>query len=91
MKSACKDLLKKVPQANSASFFEADGECWGTMLGLARILSVSQSAIRTRIASCRSRDGMTASGRLYAFYALSDVKKSCADLLRKKRRRTTKR
>ncbi len=86
----CVDLLKKIPQADKSGFFEAYGEQWGTIGALIRILKLSTDGVRARIGSFRRQDGKDQRGYPATFYALSDVKKACADLLRKKRRQQKK-
>ena len=67
--------------AGDDGFFFADGEWWGSGKALARRLTVGNSAVQSRLSSCRSHWGRDSTGRGFPFYALKDVEKACADLL----------
>lgn len=82
-KKACARLLKKIDVADSAGFIQVDGEKWATLTRLAIVLGLKQKTIKRRCKKCRKRKGKNASGRIVMFYALSDIKKVCAELLRK--------
>jgi len=72
-----------LPQAGPDGFFEADGERWGMVIPLSRRLELSISEISSRLSCFRSREGRCyGSYRTLTFYALRDVKKVCADLLK---------
>lgn len=62
--------------------FELDGEVWGTQGALAKLLGLSISTVARHInvANVRSRTGKSR-GRRFTFYALSDLKKACGELL----------
>jgi superfamily II DNA or RNA helicase len=83
---ACRDLVDRC-KANSGGTFRDEGETWISAGAVYRRLGVSDRSILNRIKggwTIRSRPGRNASGRRLTFYALSDVKKACADLLGKK-------
>jgi len=85
---ACADLLKEVPRAGGDGFFEADGERWGSSTALAKRLGICAETVTSRCdSSVRSREGKHRGGRICTYYSLSDVKRVCADLLKKKKRR----
>jgi hypothetical protein len=81
VRTACADLLEELPQAGADGTFEADGEVWGSVLALSGILNISGPTLTGRLGSCRSRDGKNINGRRFKFYALSDIRTACADLL----------
>jgi superfamily II DNA or RNA helicase len=81
-KRECADLLENVPRANANGTFEAEGETWGAVQPLARILGVSNNAINDRRSLCRQKPGKTLRGNLQTFYSLVDAKRACADLLK---------
>ena len=82
VKKACEDLLQPLPQAGKDGTFKADGETWGTVGALAALFKISESAVASHASSGRTRKGKNRSNRIMVFYALSDVKKACADLLK---------
>lgn len=62
--------------------FEADGETWGTLEVLHRILLLSTDAIIARLSVCRKKEGRDRGGRVQTFYAVADAKKACIELLK---------
>ncbi|MDO8462670.1 MAG: DEAD/DEAH box helicase family protein, partial [bacterium] len=89
VRRACADLLQDISEVNDQGTFEADGEVWGTIKPFATMLGFAQGTIKRRVKdhACRKRMGRNRSGTLQTFYALSDVRRACADLLGKKSRR----
>ena len=82
VRKACADLLDVKDQAGKDGTFKADGEVWGMVASAAMILHLSEGGVASRISSsCRQRQGRDNVGRVATFYALSDVRKACADLL----------
>jgi biotin operon repressor len=77
---ACKNLLD-LPQAEEGGTFEEEGETWGTTEALARKIGINATTIKNRISSHKSRNGRDVTGNPAKFYALSDAKQVCADLL----------
>ncbi|MDO8505481.1 MAG: DEAD/DEAH box helicase family protein [bacterium] len=62
--------------------FRVDGEVWGTIDALSRLLGISAKTIKARLSCCRKRDGRAPGGQASTFYAIKDVKKACKDVLR---------
>ncbi|MEK7084308.1 MAG: DEAD/DEAH box helicase family protein [Patescibacteria group bacterium] len=83
MREACADLLEKMPRAGKDGTFTADGEVWGMLDALARILCISRPTLHNRSVSCRCGEGKNHGGVLATFYSLSDMREACADLLEK--------
>jgi hypothetical protein len=83
IKKACGNLIKKVPQTNKDGVAEIGTETWGTVKATSRILGLSEGATKTRLPSCRHRDGKDSSGHPVTLYLLADAKEACADLLKK--------
>jgi superfamily II DNA or RNA helicase len=81
VRKACKDLLGIAHRADKEGKFKADGEVWGTVKFLARAISISEPTIKARVNGCRNRSGKDQNGNPRVFYALSDVRKACKDLL----------
>lgn len=83
VKVACGDLLTGAPkvEVGSGGTFERDGEVWGTVVALKRVLGISPGAISSRLSGCRSVSGKGARGQRRIYYALSDVREACGDLL----------
>ncbi|MFH1430203.1 MAG: DEAD/DEAH box helicase [Candidatus Uhrbacteria bacterium] len=82
VKRACADLLEDLPEAGPNGTFEADGEVWGTRNAYSAMLHLTEALIRPRVTSdsVRNREGRWR-GMRATFYALSDVRRACADLL----------
>ncbi|MFA5935573.1 MAG: hypothetical protein WC787_01835 [Patescibacteria group bacterium] len=74
---------EKFPKAGADGFIEIDGKKWGTAGALASFLDLSSTALIPRIKNLFTRSGVDRSNRVGRFYRLSDVEKSCADLLDK--------
>jgi superfamily II DNA or RNA helicase len=72
----------KIPRVEGGGILKAEGESWGMAHLLGPMLGLSAPTIEDRGASCRKRHGLVR-GHVATFYALSDVRKSCADLLKK--------
>jgi hypothetical protein len=70
-------------QAGKDGFFEADGERWGSVSAIAKDLGLETYLVVHRLKTCRNRKGKQKDqkGRVFNFYALSDVRKACVDLL----------
>ena len=83
-KRVCRDLIKPRDRADKTGFFRAEGEVWGSRYVLAKKLGLSHSAVNTRIGECRARQGVDACGVRQTFYALKDMKRACANLLKKR-------
>lgn len=83
VRKLCADVLQILPQADENGLIEKDGEIWGTIKSLARLLGVSASSILSRIrkSSPKSIRGKGGRGQLRDFYSLSAVQRLCADLL----------
>lgn len=72
----------KIPRiARGVGILKAQGETWGMSHVLGPMLGLSAPTIESRGDSCRKRYGL-ATGRIATLYALSDVRKACADLLK---------
>jgi len=74
VEQCCHDLLQDIPQADDEGFFEKDGQTYGTIVSLSRLLGISAHGIRGRIAraslvSVFGRDSMNHNRLL--FYSLS--------------------
>jgi len=87
VKKACADLLADTPKADGEGSFLAGGERWGTLTYFANKTGLARGSILIRLTSCRSRKGKNSYGKPCSFYAVSDVKRACADILKKKKRR----
>ncbi|MDO8425409.1 MAG: DEAD/DEAH box helicase family protein, partial [bacterium] len=81
--SICADLLKDIPKAGISGVFEIHGELWGTLPVLAITLSLSTQAVSDRVKgrNCRKKRGKDRRGKPRTFYALSDARDACSDLL----------
>lgn len=86
-KKACADLLKPLPRARKDGTFKLDGEVWGILSALARILGLSEPSLKSRAGSCRAMNGKSFSGIPRSFYALSDMRKACKKVRRRKKKR----
>lgn len=82
-KKACADLLK-LPHANKKGIIKIRGEVWGLVTALARILGLSQPTIESRTSSCRVIEGRSFHGIRCNFYPLSDMRKACKNIQRRR-------
>lgn len=57
-------------------------ERYGTVEAWARVLPISEPAIRRRMEGAESIEGRNVSGRIHIYYSESVVRRCCADLLR---------
>ncbi len=80
IKKACADLLEDLPRAAKDGQFKKDRETWMSMPALERLTGATSSSIQSRVKTVRTRNGRSAGGLRCTFYALSDVRKACADL-----------
>lgn len=83
MRNACADLIEDLPSADKDGVFDADGEAWGMVQPLSKILGLNRKTISSRVKSTevRKRFGISTNSVRYPFYCISDVRKVCADLL----------
>jgi superfamily II DNA or RNA helicase/AraC-like DNA-binding protein len=87
VRGACDDLLKEVSRAGEdGSFFLKAGEVeerFATVEAWARLLNVSKNAIKNRTTHLKGLTGKSSTGLLLenAFYAESEMRNACADLL----------
>lgn len=84
VRSACGNLLKKIPQANEDGFFELEGVKYGTCIAWSRILPISTMIIIPRLKKAKKQgiQGKGRMGQVYNFYSESDVFEVCADHLK---------
>ncbi len=82
IKGACKNLVEDLPRLNSAGCF-SDDDVWGTLFYFQQKLGISNKALSRRLKNCPCRAGKEKMGRRVKLYALSDVKRSCTDILKK--------
>lgn len=78
----CQDLLD-FPLVGSNGNIEKDGETYATLRGLSKLIGISETAIRTRIreSSLVPIQAKSLNGRIRDFYALSEIRTLCADLV----------
>ena len=79
----CEDLIQDVPQADEKGLFEKDGETYGTVESLSRLLGIEKTSVRSRIQknSLESVQGKIEHGNIFDFYPISDVRRICEDLI----------
>ncbi len=89
---AATERLRVSDVAGGDGTFDAVGETWIATAAAARKLGLPKATIRLRLSKhpVRSREGVLR-GIVTTFYALLDVKKACADLLRNSSRQKRKR
>lgn len=73
--------MLELPRTEGAGMLVIDGETWGMAHTLANYLGLSAPTIERHKATYRKREVFATNG-IAVFYALSDVRKACADLLR---------
>lgn len=81
-RKACAAFLKEMPKARKDGTFVKDGCVWATLNTMTGLLEITWRAIKTRSSSCRKIKGKDCGGNLVEFYAVPDVKKACADILK---------
>ena len=86
IEKACADLLKEMPQAGEDGTFEHQGGVWSTLMGAAKKLGLGYKAMKSRCVDLASMEGKDRGRKITTFYRLSDIKKACADMLKKKRK-----
>ncbi len=84
VKSACSDLLKKMPIANSEGMAKINGQKHTSIEGLAKLLKISTPPIISRIKKNKLRP-VKIKNRTYGVcnaYNIAKVKKICAELIK---------
>ncbi len=78
------DLLQEYPIADEAGFFAVDGQRYGTLKTWAQELKLSEGTLRKYLASIKGTTAKLYRGKIVeeGFYAESDVRSVCANLLR---------
>ena len=74
-------ILKDIPHADKSGFFELNDECYGTIAGWSKELSISVKALIPRLKDKKSIKGKSRIKRTYDFYSESVVREACVDLL----------
>ena len=75
-------VMLELPRTNGAGIVTIDGESWGMAHTLASYLGISAPTIEQRADQVRTRKALSKRG-IAVLYALSDVRKVCAGLLKK--------
>jgi hypothetical protein len=77
------ELLQDLPQTGENGTFEKDGEIYGAIRTLAKLIGLSERAVQLRIQGSHISltEGRCRSGWVCNFYTLSEVRNLCADLL----------
>src|SRR5262249_353685 len=84
---ACADLIQDIPQADTSGFFmRQDGErksTYGTVRSWARVLGISDPAIRERMNGTKGITAKDSSGQVIrdGFFPEEIVREACKDLL----------
>jgi hypothetical protein len=94
IREACAGLIDSaLPVCGPDGFVEIAGVRYGTMQSFARLLGISASAIKCRLASCNlmSIRGKESRGRLVRLYPEPAVREACKDLIERKISNSTSR
>ena len=83
VRAICRDQLEDLPQVDSNGLLEIDGCKFFTINQLARLLGISETPVRARIAcsTLNAVRGRSIDCRIFDFYSFDEVQLLCADLL----------
>lgn len=83
MEKACAVFKQDLPKAGKDGFISLENEEWGTLYAICESLKIGRKPIEKKARELRQRVAFDRSGRPQTFYALSDVRETCASLLKK--------
>jgi hypothetical protein len=87
MRQMCSSLLQDIPQADKDGLIIKDGQRYGTISRVAKLMGISVCAVlsRLKLHNAQSIKGKTILGRIRDFFPESSIRQICADLLAKKK------